>query len=97
MDLSSGTFEIGPKFDILGDKTLRYSEIDLSTFQYESPTTYKFCYSAIKGGLVNDNQKKDGTFAYAKLIFDILEDNTVVRIHYNQNSEQFYDFGIISK
>lgn len=97
MDLSSGTFEIGPKFDILGDKTLRYSEIDLSTFQYESPTTYKFMYSAIKGGLVNDNQKKDGTFAYAKLIFDILEDNTVVRIHYNQNSEQFYDFGIISK
>ena len=32
-----------------------------------------------------------------RILIDILQDNTVVRIHYNQNSEQFYDFGIISK
>lgn len=96
MDLSSGTCELGPEFTILEEKEERYNEIELSTFTYNSPSNYKFIYDEETNSLRNNNQNIDSSFAYAKLNFDILDENTSIRIGLYQNSEQFYDYGVIS-
>ena len=96
MDLSSGQVELGPKFSILGDKTLRYTEIDLSTFEYDMSTAYDFIYNSESGWLENNNEQIHNTYAWAKFEFDILETSDV-KFELYQNCEEFYDYGMLSK